>query len=81
MEAMTLALFLGDSCREAWNMIAGTPPAWFANIWDKSKSRLHEDWPLQHSRECNQLANEFKNAKIYVTKPEVLQQQRDWLVV
>ena len=81
MEAIKLALFLGDSGRGAWNMLAGTPPAWFANVWDKSKSFQHDKDYTQHSSECNQLANEFKNAKIYVTKPEVLQQQRDWLVV
>ena len=74
MEAIKLALFRSDRDRGAWNMIAGTAPAWFGNVWDKSKTR-------QHPEECNQLANEFKNAKIYVTKPEVLQLQRDWLVV
>ena len=74
MEAIKLALFLSDRNRGAWNMIAGTAPAWFANVWDKSKTR-------QHPSECDQLANEFNNAKIYVTKNQVLQQQRDWLVV
>ena len=75
MEAIKFALFTSDRDRGAWNMIAGTAPAWFGNVWDKSKTHR------QHPEECNQLANEFKNAMIYVTKSEVLQQQRDWLVV
>lgn len=56
-----------------WDMIVGTPPAWFARMWDNFASN-----PNDHSRQ--QLANEFKGAKVYLTKSHVLQgQQRDWL--
>ena len=64
--------------------------SWFANAWDKSKcsgrgcptgTGIIVTEEMRHSRECNQLANEFKNGKIYVTKDQVLQLQRDWLIV
>jgi len=48
-----------------WDMVSGTPPAWFAAIWDR-----HTSPPL---------ANEFKGAKVYVTKDRVLNEQREWL--
>ena len=40
MEGMKLALF-GSGGSDGWDMLAGTPPAWFADIWDHSESRVH----------------------------------------
>ena len=72
MEGMKLALF-GSGNSDGWDMLAGTPPAWFATIWDKSSIRRCDD------ESTSALANQFKNAKIFVTHAQVLQQQRDWL--
>ena len=55
-----------------WDMIVGTPPAWFAQMWDNFQSTPNSNW--------QQLENEFKGAKVYLKKSQVLQgQQRDWL--
>eukprot|EP01083_Nonionella_stella_P161060 527128_1 len=48
-----------------WDMVSGTPPAWFAAIWNRPGSAP--------------LADEFKGAKVYVTKDRVLNEQREWL--
>lgn len=68
MEGMKLALF-GSGNSDGWDMIAGTPPAWFTDIWVRVRGNDRSD----------ALANQFKNAKIFVTHAQVLQQQRDWL--
>lgn len=77
LEGMQLALFGSgggvdgeDDDLVAWDAVSGTPPAWFANVWDKAKESTGD-----------QLANEFKNAKVYVTRSQVLEEQRDWLLV
>jgi hypothetical protein len=83
MEGMKLALFSSGGS-DGWDMLAGTPPAWFGDIWDKSECSQHLDSTDQKSRRggdksTSALANQFKNAKIFVTHAQVLQQQRDWL--
>ncbi len=83
MEGMKLALF-GSDGSDGWDMLAGTPPAGFADIWDHSESRVHLDYTDQkrlggNDSSSSALANQFKNAKIFVTHAQVLQQQRDWL--
>jgi hypothetical protein len=37
MEGIKLALFEGCGDADDLGLIAGTPPAWFAHIWEKSK--------------------------------------------
>mmetsp|Transcript_12188 Transcript_12188/g.21732 ORF Transcript_12188/g.21732 Transcript_12188/m.21732 type:complete len:216 (-) Transcript_12188:568-1215(-) len=79
MEGIKLALF-GN--RDGWDMIFGTPPAWFVEIWNKTKDAEREsDWSEKCSHTGDRLADEFKNAKVYVTQAQVLQEQRDWLIV
>lgn len=71
---MKIALFeSGDD--KGWEMISGTPPAWFANVWKES------ELSKSGGPKGELLAAEFKLAKIFTTKAEVCGIQRDWAVM
>ena len=66
LQGINLLLYCdGDPRDMGWDMVSGTPPAWFAAIWNRPVS--------------TPLADEFKGAKVYVTKDRVLNEQREWL--
>ena len=48
--------------RECWDRIIGTPPAWFANIWDQGM-RLDAT-----EGQNSALASHFNKASVYITK-------------
>ena len=75
LEGMKLTLFGGDERNDGWDILSGTPPAWFAQLWNEPRMRTEME------ERGRRLAREFKNAKIYVSRSQVLDVQRDWLVV
>jgi len=66
LEDIKLALF--EDGVDGWDMISGTPPAWFASLWD-----------FKRVTHAVQMANVFKGATVHVTLDDLLNHQRDWL--
>ncbi len=90
LEGMRLALFSsghgsggeeqGDEDQDGWEMISGTPNAYFTNIWNNSTA-TPGDGRDRRGENRDKLADEFKKAKVYITQAQVLEEQRDWLLV
>jgi hypothetical protein len=66
MDGIKLALFVAASGQH-WEVISGTPPTWFARVWNRT--------PFNGE----QLAAEFKHAKLYVKRTWDQNEQRDWI--
>ncbi|KAL9185272.1 hypothetical protein ACHAXT_003049 [Thalassiosira profunda] len=99
LEGVHLALFGGEGSStgggsgggsSGWEMISGTPPAWFAQVWNRAVASCPPPrWSGDSEPEVeggspserDEFANEFKNAKVYLSQAQVLQQQRDWLLL
>merc|ERR1719183_294529 len=55
-----------DGPLSSWDHIVGTPPAWFAQMIDDRSSD-------------KEFAKEFKGALVYVSRAQLLHEQRDWI--
>eukprot|EP00978_Attheya_sp_CCMP212_P032391 scaffold126211_cov63-Attheya_sp.AAC.1 len=56
---------------DGWDMISGTPPAWFNKARDQANGRSKSGERL--------VAGEFKNGKVYITRAQLLT-ERNWLI-
>eukprot|EP00592_Proboscia_alata_P010324 CAMPEP_0194355266 /NCGR_PEP_ID=MMETSP0174-20130528/3207_1 /TAXON_ID=216777 /ORGANISM="Proboscia alata, Strain PI-D3" /LENGTH=245 /DNA_ID=CAMNT_0039124483 /DNA_START=103 /DNA_END=840 /DNA_ORIENTATION=+ len=78
LEDIKLALF--EDGVDGWDMISGTPPAWFASLWDtKRLSCVKSSSLTPRPSQAAQMADVFKGATVHVTLDDLLNHQRDWL--
>ena len=74
---MIFALFEGND-QSCWRLVAGTPPTWFANLWEPNVQEVPGDEECPHFV-SPRVEDQFKNAKVFVRRSWEQNEQRDWI--